>query len=133
MTEKALDVTGQWDGQFSYPHVLPPEFFFASLFEAAGGLGGTVTERCVASGQGETCFVSTIRGVRHGASVRFTKTYEGGGRQHAVLYTGALNADGSEIEGEWRIAGSWSGRFLMLRRSGEGVATIRQAEEVLTD
>ncbi|MFT8712871.1 hypothetical protein [Komagataeibacter rhaeticus] len=132
MAEKALDVTGQWDGQFSYPHALPPEFFSASLFETADGLGGTVTERA-ANGQGETCFVSTIRGVRHGTSVRFTKTYEGGGRQHAVLYTGALNADGSEIEGEWRIAGSWSGRFLMLRRGGGGVATMRQAEEALTD
>ncbi|MDT8870609.1 hypothetical protein RAA17_04070 [Komagataeibacter rhaeticus] len=51
MAEKALDVTGQWDGQFSYPHALPPEFFSASLFETADGLGGTVTERA-ANGQG---------------------------------------------------------------------------------
>ncbi|KAB8124128.1 hypothetical protein D3W54_07840 [Komagataeibacter medellinensis] len=132
MTEKTLDVTGQWDGQFSYPHALPPEFFSASLFEAGGRLGGTVTER-VAGGQGDTCFISTVRGIRYGASVRFTKTYEGSGRQHAVLYTGTLNADGTEIEGEWRIAGSWSGRFLMLRRSGGNAATVRQAEAALTD
>ncbi|WP_019090622.1 hypothetical protein [Komagataeibacter europaeus] len=134
MSEKTLDVTGQWDGQFSYPHTLTPEFFSASLFENGGHVGGTVTERATSGANAGECFIATARGERSGTRVRFTKTYEDGVRQHAVLYTGTLNADGSEIEGEWRIAGSWSGPFLMIRRAGgRAVARERVAEAPVSD
>ena len=126
MAENRLDVTGQWDGQFSYPRTLPPEFFSASLFESGGAIGGTVTERPASGQAGAGCFVSTVRGVRHAAEVRFTKTYEGGPRRHVVLYAGRLNADSTEIEGTWRIEGSWSGRFLMIRKDGGAVVAVQR-------
>ena len=134
MSEKTLDVTGQWDGQFSYPHTLTPESFSASLFETDGRVGGTVTERATSGVSAGDCFIATVRGARSGLRVRFTKTYEDGVRAHAVLYTGTLNADGSEIEGEWRIAGSWSGPFLMIRRAaGSTAAQDRVAEAPVSD
>ncbi|GCE84331.1 hypothetical protein [Komagataeibacter diospyri] len=134
MTGKVLDVTGQWDGQFSYPHTLTPEFFSASLFEAGSHVGGTVTERATSGANAGQCFIAMVRGERTSTQVRFTKMYEDGVRQHAVLYRGTLNADGSEIEGEWHIAGSWSGPFLMIRRAaGSVVAEIRVAETPASD
>ncbi|WP_130731826.1 hypothetical protein [Komagataeibacter xylinus] len=130
MDANRLNVTGQWEGQFSYPHALPPESFSASLFEAGAMLGGTVTERAPSA---QACFIATVQGQRHGVTVRFTKTYDGSGnRQHPVLYTGLLNADGTEIEGEWRIAGSWSGAFRMSRGKGNATAVRREAA-VLAD
>lgn len=134
MNGKALDVTGQWDGQFSYPHTLTPECFCASLFENGGHIGGTVTERATSGANAGACFIATMRGERNSTRVRFTKTYEDGVRQHAVLYTGTLNADGSEIAGEWRIAGSWSGPFLMIRRAaGRAAAQDRVVEAPVSD
>ncbi|MGS0647088.1 hypothetical protein ACU81Q_05600 [Komagataeibacter melomenusus] len=126
MNAGEMNVTGQWDGQFSYPRMLPPEFFSASLFETAGAIGGTVTERAASGEAGAECFVSTVRGVRHAGEVRFTKTYEGGPRRHVVLYAGRLSADGTEIEGTWRIEGSWSGRFLMIRKDGGAAVTVQR-------
>ena len=134
MSAKTLDVTGQWDGQFSYPHTLAPDSFSASLFESGGRVGGSVTERALSGAHAGECFIATVRGERNGQRVRFTKTYEDGLRAHAVLYAGTLNADGSEIEGEWRIAGSWSGPFLMIRRAaGSAVAQTRVAEVRVPD
>ncbi|MHC0614498.1 hypothetical protein [Komagataeibacter oboediens] len=134
MTETTLDVTGQWDGQFSYPHTLMPESFSASLFETGGHVGGTVTERATSGASAGACFIATVQGERNGLHVRFTKTYEDHVHIHAVLYAGTLSADGCEIEGEWRIAGSWSGPFLMIRRAAGGtVAEHRVAETPVSD
>jgi hypothetical protein len=62
--------------------------------------------------------LSALRGQRQGSRVEFLKTYErNNGLYRTVSYAGALSEDALEIDGEWR-AGSWSGRFLMIRAKG---------------
>src|SRR3546814_16060914 len=64
---------------------------------------------------------AVIDGRRKGGSIRFLKMYdEAEGGYDVVHYDGALHADGNEIEGQWQIAGIWSGTFLMIRATGTG-------------
>src|SRR3546814_17044997 len=71
------------------------------------------------AGHGQTLH-AVIDGRRKGGSIRFLKMYdEAEGGYDVVHYDGALHADGNEIEGQWQIAGIWSGTFLMIRRSEE--------------
>ncbi|GBR10930.1 hypothetical protein [Acetobacter oeni] len=131
MSKTAPCLTGFWNGQFTYPRILNPEHFTASLFEADGLLGGSITERASSGTAGGLRFLSSVHGKRDGFAVRFTKTYESGSRQHAVIYTGMLSGDGAEIEGRWHIPGSWSGKFLMIRNSGVSAESVTETEELI--
>jgi hypothetical protein len=124
-------LSGLWNGQFTYPRAWGPEFFTATLVETQDFLGGSIQE-VARSGRskGKTLY-ATVSGTRHGAKVDFRKTYESATRTHSVVYTGVVNADGTEIEGSWSIPGNWSGRFLMLRETGESVAATRRVAEKL--
>src|SRR3546814_6756133 len=55
---------------------------------------------------------------------------EAEGGYDVVHYDGALHADGIEIEGQWQIAGIWSGTFLMIRATGTG-RRLAETEEPL--
>jgi len=115
MSENA-NLTGVWQGFFSYPRALEPVQFTATLIETQSFLTGTTHEPCdVGRHIGETLY-ATLSGRREGASVVFDKTYDGsGGRNHTIHYDGSISDDGTEIEGRWTIPSSWSGRFLMVR------------------
>ena len=124
-------LSGLWNGQFTYPVKREPEFFTATLLEAADFLGGSIQE-VARSGRskGQTLY-ATVQGTRLGAQVSFRKSYESTTRTHSVFYAGVVNADGTEIEGSWSIPGNWSGRFLMLRDTGQSAAVIRRVAEKL--
>ena len=106
----ASDLSGQWQGIFSYPRDLPPATFTATIADHAGALIGEIEERARDGG----LLTAMIEGERRGASVIFTKRYDRL-HPHAIRYDGMVDADGTEIAGTWRIEGQWSGTFVMIR------------------
>jgi len=113
-----ISLTGLWQGQFSYPVAMEPEFFTANLLETPDFLGGSIQETVRQGKHAGMLFYASVHGRRNGREVSFIKKYETPPRQHQVRYEGVLNADATEIEGSWSIPGSWSGRFLMIRANG---------------
>lgn len=117
MNEDALNLTGHWHGIFNYPRHFPPTEFEAALHEQGGAIDGTTREADRLSGADRS---ATLIGSRTGHHVRFTKFYDemvrpGGDRLDTVLYEGTLSPEGDEINGTWRIPGSWSGSFILIR------------------
>jgi hypothetical protein len=124
-------LTGLWHGQFSYPNTQAPEFFTANLLESGDFLGGSIQETAANGRHAGMTFYATVRGRRDGRVVSFLKIYETSPRTHRVRYDGTLSEDGTEIEGVWRVPGSWSGPFLMIRSSRLGqLVQLRVAETV---
>lgn len=126
VTKKAL--TGIWHGLYTYASQPEPVYFVATLIQSGSSLTGTTHE----SERGETgaplTLFAMIDGTVAGASVSFSKTYDGsGGWAHSVAYDGALNSERTEIEGRWAIADKASGRFLMIRSSGASESVVRRA------
>ncbi len=121
-------LTGQWQGQYSYPNMRAPTPFAATLLETAGMLGGSITERSTYRPTIGQPLYATIAGRRDASAVHFVKTYEAGDpRYGSVIYDGQLNADATEIEGRWTTQG-WSGKFLMIRSGGKHAAAERKVE-----
>ncbi|MBU1345462.1 MAG: hypothetical protein KKA16_00760 [Alphaproteobacteria bacterium] len=122
-------VAGAWTGIYFYPddhpanpHDLwPPTPFVAELVDQGGVISGKVLEPDTLSGGPERS--AEIAGMRNGDAVAFTKTPNDGADQ--IEYIGALIDQGRRIEGQWHIAGDWSGRFRMDRAD-----PIRPAEAV---
>ena len=115
MQTDAQDLTGIWNGLYSYPDGRSVTFV-ATLIDGGSTLTGSTHEPCVGGDCPAGTLFATLMGRRHGSAVSFRKTYEGGGpRFRAVDYAGTLNADATEIEGRWTIPGVWSGKFLMIR------------------
>ncbi|WP_425229079.1 hypothetical protein [Sphingomonas sp.] len=126
------DLTGRWDGIFSYPRLLPPNGFAATLAECDGTLTGEVEERSDDAGDPGAAIAALIDGERIGSTVRFTKRYDAANRAHyAVGYAGTLADDGDEITGEWTIPGLWSGSFIMIRTPGPYAVVEREAAETV--
>ena len=113
MPENAQDLTGVWNGLYSYADGRSVTFV-ATLIEHGGTLSGGTHEPC-AFGRVRTLY-ATLTGRRQGNAVAFRKTYDAAvPGYHVVDYTGMLNAEATEIEGRWTIAGAWSGKFMMIR------------------
>lgn len=125
-------LTGVWDGSYVQPGA-GMVTFLATLIEAGGALGGSVTEPCMMP----SCPVSThnasIAGHRAGSAVSFVKRYEPPGYGYdTVQYEGTVNAEATEIDGHWRIMGTrYAGKFLMVRasRPAEAIAVDEQTKE----
>ncbi len=112
-------LSGVWEGLFSYPRKFQPTPFTAVLLEFGSAISGAVHELCNNGPSTGTVLNAMITGTRLGSEVQFVKQYEAGQRGHGrpINYEGALNADATEIEGQWAIPGNWSGKFLMIRTS----------------
>ncbi len=130
------DLTGVWEGRYSYPAGIktPESAFTAVLFDGGGRLSGTIHET-MRLGTHEIPACAFLEGAVAGNAVTFLKTYDGtGGQSHSVSYDGTLSADGGEIEGSWRIHadfGVMTGRFLMIRaRRTAKAKRARKAEKV---
>ncbi len=125
------NLSGLWQGQFTYPRGLAPEFFTATLLDAPDFLSGSIQETPKNGRHKGRTFYATVLGKRDGTQVIFVKTYEGPERHHEVHYNGTVSADGLEISGDWHIPGSWAGKFLMIRQNGlVQKATKKVAEKV---
>lgn len=125
-----IDLSGLWLGSFSYPRGEGPTTpFLARLVDADGSLsGGTVEPNMIAFGS-ET-LEALIAGTRSGASVDFTKTYDGASdAAHAVDYVGRLSEDGNRIAGVWSMEGL-DGTFEMYREAVREEVEAREVEVV---
>ena len=122
-----LNLTGVWQGLYTYPGINKSVSFVATLIETPGTLTGSTHEPCVfRDGAGGTLF-ATLLGGHGGAQVAFRKTYAAAGPNYDLVdYQGTLSADGIEIEGHWVIRRTWSGTFLMIRETGKAAARTRK-------
>jgi len=125
-----VNLTGVWQGLYTYPGINKSVAFVATLIETPGTLTGATHEPCVfRDGAGGSLF-ATLLGVREGRRVTFRKTYEAAGPNYDLVdYEGTLSANGIEIEGRWVIRRVWSGTFLMVRETGKAVARSRKVVE----
>jgi hypothetical protein len=124
MPANAQDLTGVWNGLYSYADGRSVTFV-ATLIEHGSALTGSTHEPCT-RGRIRVLYAS-LAGGRDGSAVAFRKTYDGNvPGYHVVDYAGTLNADATEIEGRWTIAGAWSGKFMMIR-PGRAEASVERA------
>ena len=71
---------------------------------------------------------ASLQGRRSGRSITMLKIYHGASAYYdSVHYAGALNEDGAEINGTWRVPGGWSGTFMMVRSRTVKTAATREA------
>jgi hypothetical protein len=129
-TPSPQSLTGIWHGLYSYPYGRAPVSFVATLIQAGTTVSGTTHETCDTAGRPNETLYATLLGRRQDSAVVFLKTYDGTNPHYGrASYEGTLNADGTEIEGRWIVAGSWSGKFLMIRSAGKEESISRKAFE----
>lgn len=118
------NLTGIWNGLYTYANGLTVSFV-ATLIDGGSVLSGTTHEPNVLGSSAGSILYALVTGGRRDSAISFVKTYDGAGAGHyyPVNYEGALNGDATEIEGRWRIGDGTSGKFLMIRSSGNAVAT----------
>ena len=137
MSAALLDLSGAWDGVFSYPDLPeagPTTPFLATITDRGGVIEGRVIEP---HEYVEGTAHARILGHRIGQQVHFAKDYRGAGWAYAetVHYWGTLSEDGTRITGEWQIE-HWRGPFEMTRDLPPGceaeseVAAFRDLEAV---
>ncbi len=124
------NLTGVWQGLFTYPRHFSAVNFGATLIEAGSWLSGSTHEPCtIGPHRGEVLY-ATLLGRRDGPSVSWVKTYDGSAeRYHSVHYEGEVTDDYAEISGTWRTSAEWCGRFLMIRCGGHSIEERREAFE----
>jgi hypothetical protein len=123
-------LTGVWHGLYSYPRYFEPVYFVATLVSFGKGFSGTTHEALVGAHGAPLKAFASVDGAHEDHAVSFLKSYDGsGGMRHSVSYDGTLLADENEIDGTWTVAGSWSGRFLMIRNRGASEAAVRKVYE----
>jgi hypothetical protein len=123
-------LTGIWHGLYSYPRFLEPVYFVATLISQSNSVFGTTHEAIDGRSGAPLQLFASIEGTRTDTTISFNKRYDGTNNwSHIVDYQGMLSADADEIEGEWSIAGNWSGRFLMMRKPGATEVAVRGAYE----
>ena len=124
------NITGIWQGFFTYPSLFRAGQFSATLIETSGSLSGSTSELYPFAPRAGETVLAMLSGRRIGSSVTFIKSYEGPEEpNHAIEYEGTLTDDFLEIEGRWTIPGDWTGRFLMIRPGGRSVEVARKAFE----
>jgi hypothetical protein len=130
MSADALNMTGLWEGTFSYPAYQGPTTpFVARITEEGGALSGTIMEPNMI-GRSSDELEAILLGTRNGRSVDFTKTYDGASdAAHAVDYVGQLSDSGELVTGVWSLA-EFDGNFQMRRELRLEELLSIEAEEV---
>lgn len=125
-----LNLTGTWHGLYAYPSRKKPVPFMAFMSELDGLFDGTTEETGSAGDAAGQRLTASVQGRRTGRSLTMLKMYHGAYALYdSVHYAGEINADGSEINGTWRVPGSWSGTFLMIRSRAVATAIAKEAVE----
>jgi hypothetical protein len=129
MTADARNLTGVWQGLYTYPNGESVSFV-ATLIDSGGALSGATHEPCAPEVSSSGTLYATLAGNRRGSAVEFRKVYDGKlPRYRAVDYAGTLNAEATEVEGRWIIRGVWSGKFLMIRPARQEESVERKATQ----
>ena len=126
---RSATLTGAWSGVYRFPgDAQRPVNFSAKLTQDGPWIAGT-TEEVAERGEARGVLISaTLQGRRDGANVTWLKLYDRMlNTYNEVAYEGHVNEDATEISGQWRIPGDWSGTFLMIRAPARvltrGIAT----------
>jgi hypothetical protein len=125
------DLTGVWSGAYWYGASGMPVPFTAHIIDQGGSLSGTTLEPATFGSPGLADLSADIRGARGALSVGFTKVYHAapGVHREPIAYAGTVDAKLTTIEGDWRLPGGFSGRFV-LQRASRGVAASEAQREV---
>jgi hypothetical protein len=124
------NITGVWHGLYSYQAFRHPVYFVATLIDSGSYISGTTHESEVGEHGAPLTLFASVEGSRKDNAVSFSKSYDGeSGWDHTVNYEGLLNADASEIEGQWTIGNKATGRFLMIRNRGVSESVVRKVYE----
>lgn len=131
MTGDRLNMTGMWEGTYSYPSYEGPTTpFVARIVEDGGVLTGSIMEPNTIGWSSEE-LEAVLNGTRQGQAVDFIKTYDGASdAAHAVDYVGRLSADGSVVTGVWSLE-TFDGMFEMRRELAWEEAMEAEAGEEL--
>jgi hypothetical protein len=123
-------LTGSWGGLFDYSGVIAPVAFRAQLHEAVESLAGLIEEvDDMQDGVGPILLTAVVEGERRGNHVAFRKTYDELEPACSVEYDGIVDADGTEISGEWvRLEDGLTGSFVMRREVGREEEVVRESE-----
>jgi hypothetical protein len=130
-SNRALDLSGVWLGQYSFPRKLPPVAFQATIEENDSWLVGTTEEIASFGDRRGVIITATIQGRRTGTSVTWLKLYDQPPHLHSINYAGVVSDSGDEISGRWQVPESWSGTFLMIRQGDAAVGRVREATETV--
>ena len=124
------NLTGIWNGLYTYPDGRSTAFV-ATLIDSGGSLSGTTHEPSTLRANVGATLYASLAGSRHESAVTFTKRYDqaDGFHQSPIFYEGALNGEGTEIEGRWTIINVWTGKFLMIRSPGQQATAKHRAFE----
>ena len=123
------DVSGLWSGAYSYRRLLATVSFEARLDEMRGAVSGVVEELSDLVHPPRRV-TATLYGRRDVCTVSWIKVYDEPtlpGYDQPVAYLGVVSADGTEIRGEWRLPGGFSGTFLMIRAASLQAERAREA------
>lgn len=126
MTGSQSNLTGVWIGRYTYPAILPPVEFTATVIDSGASVTGATHENNPAGG----LRTAAISGAREGRSVGFVKTYDAKSEKLLPInYSGTVNADATQISGSWTIPGHLSGGFVMIREMRKAKAQKRKITE----
>ncbi|MDP3494345.1 MAG: hypothetical protein Q8R82_14625 [Hyphomonadaceae bacterium] len=126
------DLTGLWSGEYWYGAGSPVPFS-AHLIDSLGTITGTTLEPNTFAHPGLTELSADISGARGELSVRFNKVYHPapGVHRDPIFYTGTVDSNFTMIDGDWRFANGFSGRFVLVRVSRGARAMDVQREVAL--
>ncbi|MFT3725126.1 MAG: hypothetical protein QM773_16265 [Hyphomonadaceae bacterium] len=96
-----------------------------------GTITGTTLEPNTFAHPGLIELSADINGSRGELSVRFTKLYHAapGVHRDPILYSGTVDPHFTMIDGDWRLANGFSGRFVLVRVS-RGAKSVEVKREV---
>lgn len=124
------DVSGVWDGSYSYGGSVRPYRFRAEMSDHGGRISGVIEEAGDPAFRGPMS--ATLSGSRDGRQVRFTKIYDSHDEWlEPIAYDGELSAEGDEIAGRWTIGVGMSGPFVMVRPRPQAAEVEETAEATL--
>jgi hypothetical protein len=127
------DLTGLWSGEYWYTGGGRPTPFSAHLVDSLGTITGTTLEPNTFAHPGLIELSADINGSRGELSVRFTKLYHAapGVHRDPIFYSGVIDPNFTMIDGEWRFADGFSGRFVLVRVSRGATAAAVEREVAL--
>ena len=127
----AMNLSGVWEGTYSYPDgsgrdPVPFELLLIHK-EGDNSFRGEIKEPRTFGDDNGPWLHAEVVGTYHpeGHSITFKKQYDGtNGVNHAVLYSGDVTQDGTQINGTWKVSDDTSGKFTMsMSESRRGTAT----------
>lgn len=127
------DLTGLWSGEYWYMGGGRPTPFSAHLVDSLGTITGTTLEPNTFAHPGLIELSADLSGARGELSVRFTKIYHAapGVHRDPIFYSGTVDPNFTMIDGDWRFADGFSGRFVLVRVSRGAKAAAVSHEAVL--